>query len=193
MFEYKENFLSPHIIAEFDKYCALNEADISSDDAWNSGFTKDNDNVECFTQKPTDAEIRLIKDDIFNNESNPFYKNKFVRNLCVSVQKYPQGAVLNAHKDRCVGSITVFLNKEWDRDDGGMFHWVDDNAEGNGFCVLPKYNSAVIVLPGQENINKIGQTHWVTEVLREDPRCCIQMFIWGEGDPNNTLYEEANT
>ena len=53
MFEYKENFLSPHIIAEFDKYCALNEADISSDEAWNSAFTKDNDNVCLLYTSPS--------------------------------------------------------------------------------------------------------------------------------------------
>ena len=195
MFEYVENFLSPHIIAKFDKYCALNESDTSSDYAWNPAFTKDNDNVECFTQKPTDNELWLLRDDIYHNKDNPLYQNKIVRNMDCAIQKYPQGAVLNAHKDRCVGSITVFLNKEWNKDDGGMFHWVDDDAEGNGYCVLPKYNCAIINTPPKDHDNKniLGQTHWVTEVLRADPRCCIQMFIWGEGDANNTLYQEANT
>ena len=43
MFEYKENFLTPEIIAEFDKYCELSELDKSSDEAWNPRFTKYND------------------------------------------------------------------------------------------------------------------------------------------------------
>ena len=38
MFEYKENFLTPEIIAVFDKYCELSESDKSSDDAWNPRF-----------------------------------------------------------------------------------------------------------------------------------------------------------
>ena len=131
MFEYKENFLN-EIIAVFDKYCELNEP-ISST-MLEFRFTKYNDNVECFTQNPTDNEIWLLRDDIYNNISNPLYQNKHVRNMCVAIQKYPQGAVLSSHKDRSVGSVTIFLNKEWDINDGGMFHWIDDDAKGNGYC-----------------------------------------------------------
>ena len=192
MFEYKENFLTPEIIAVFDKYCELSELDKSSDDAWNSRFTKYNDNVECFTQNPTDNELWLLRDDIYNNISNPLYQNKHVRNMCVAIQKYPQGPVLSSHKDRSVGSVTIFLNKEWDINDGGMFHWIDDDAKGNCYCVLPKYNSAIIKMPNDTNTNELGQEHWVTEILGEKARSVIQMFIWGHGDPSNTLKEEPN-
>lgn len=192
MFEYKENFLTPEIIAVFDKYCELSKLDKSSDDAWNPRFTKYNDNVECFTQNPTDNELWLLRDDIYNNISNPLYQNKHVRNMCVAIQKYPQGAVLSSHKDRSVGSVTIFLNKEWDINDGGMFHWIDDDAKGNGYCVLPKYNSAIIKMPNDTNTNELGQEHWVTEILGEKARSVIQMFIWGHGDPSNTLKEEPN-
>ena len=112
--------------------------------------------------------------------------------MCVAIQKYPQGAVLQAHKDRSVGSVTIFLNKEWDINDGGMFHWIDDNAKGNGYCVLPKYNSAIIKMPNDTNTNELGQEHWVTGILGEKARSVIQMFIWGHGDPSNTLGERPN-
>ena len=191
MFEYVENFLSPHVIAQFDKYCGLNEADESSDDVWNPAFTKYNDNETCFTQKCTDNELWLLRDDIFNNKDNPLYKNRVVRNMSCAIQKYPKGAVLQAHKDRCIGSVTIFLNKNWDINSGGMFHWIDDDAKGNGYCVLPKYNCAILKMPpkGHNNKNSLGQTHWVTEVLGNDTRSCIQIFIWGQGDANNTLNE----
>ena len=192
MFVYKENFLTPEIIAEFDKYCELSDSDGSSNDLWNPRFTKYGDNVECFTQNPTDSELRLLKDDIYNNKDNPLYQNKHVRNLCVAIQKYPQGAVLKAHKDSSVGAVTIFLNKEWDINDGGMFHWIDDNAEGKGHCVIPKYNSAIVKIPNDNNINDLGQEHWVTEILGEQARSVIQLFIWGHGDPNNTLLEGSS-
>lgn len=192
MFEYKENFLTPEIIAEFDKYCELSDSDGSSNDLWNPRFTKYGDNVECFTQNPTDSELRLLKDDIYNNKDNPLYQNKHVRNLCVAIQKYPRGAVLKAHKDSSVGAVTIFLNKEWDINDGGMFHWIDDNAEGKGHCVIPKYNSAIVKMPNDNNINDLGQEHWVTEILGEQARSVIQLFIWGHGDPNNTLLEGSS-
>ena len=47
-------------------------------------------------------------------------------------------------------------------------------------------------MPNDTNTNELGQEHWVTEILGEKARSVIQMFIWGHGDPSNTLKEEPN-
>jgi len=190
MIKYIDNFLSPNVIATLDKYCQILEDDNNSDTYWNPKFTKTTDRVSCFSNKVEGTELFELKEDIFNNPTNPFYKDKRIRNMSCAIQKYPKGAILSAHKDRSIGSVTIFLNKEWGINDGGMFHWLEDSAEGNGHCVLPKYNSAVYMVLEEGTSNVLGPTHWVTEVLSETPRCCIQLFMWGEGDVDNTLAED---
>lgn len=191
MIKYIDNFLSPNVIASMDKYCQIFEDDYNSDTYWNPKFTKETDRVSCFSNKVEGTELFELKEDIFHNPNNPFYKDKRIRNMSCAIQKYPKGAVLSAHKDRCIGSVTIFLNKEWGINDGGIFHWLEDDMDGQGYSVIPKYNSAVYMISNDPNkrLNVVGPLHWVTEVLSDTPRCCIQLFMWGDGNPNNTLAE----
>jgi hypothetical protein len=82
---------------------------------------------------------------------------------------WKQNSGISLHDDRGYKyGATIYLNNEWDINDGGIFLW-KEGSELKGFC--PEYNSMVI--------NTETQPHLVTSIspLASQFRHTIQ--IWG--------------
>jgi hypothetical protein len=184
MTTYKENILSLDVIEHFDQYCKLLPTDDSSNYSWKEEFTKASGRPECFSQQFEGDERFMIQNDLYTNPESPFYKDKRIRNTNVAIQKYPKGASILCHSDRNIGSFTIFLNKEWGPNDGGMLHWETDEGDK---CLLPKYNCGIIITTDGLN-NKPGPKHWVSAVKSDTPRCAIQIFMYGDKLADNEIY-----
>jgi len=77
------------------------------------------------------------------------------------------------HSDARYGvAFTVYLNREWDYNDGGMLHWLDpETQEWKAF--LPSFNTCAI--------NNKGVDHATTPVKSKDKfRITIQCFIFNK-------------
>jgi hypothetical protein len=77
-------------------------------------------------------------------------------------------------------TFTVYLNKEWDISEGGLFHWFDNNSnEWKTF--IPKFNSLVY--------NDGEPRHYTTPVKSKNKfRVTLQVFI--NKKDAVTLYQE---
>ena len=76
----------------------------------------------------------------------------------------------NAQDDFVVSGITVYMNKEWSSDWGGLFLYKSNKDDSVGSFVEPKYNRCVI--------NNGIMPHSVSHISpHADKRISIQMFI----------------
>ena len=95
-------------------------------------------------------------------------------NLRLNYHLWGRGSNINSHDDladstRVFGG-TLYLNKEWDIDFGGLFIWQDSNEEWK--VHFPTCNSMVI--------NDEGHRHLVTPISYDAPEFRISLQIWGE-------------
>ena len=51
---------------------------------------------------------------------------------------------INWHPDNNKGSITIYLNEDWDPNWGGFFCWKERDTE-KGYMYVPKFNTALVV------------------------------------------------
>lgn len=66
-------------------------------------------------------------------------------------------------------TMTLYLNKEWGIEDGGIFHWYDESLK-EWKTIIPKYNSLVV--------NTGGLFHYTTPTLNKEKfRVSLQIFI----------------
>ena len=86
------------------------------------------------------------------------------------VFQYYSGVAVHNDGDRKFGA-TIYLNKEWDANWGGIFLWKENQNDDLLNGVLPKPNMMVL--------NDEKQIHMVTPISPDckEPRCSIQ--IWG--------------
>lgn len=86
------------------------------------------------------------------------------------VFQYYSGVAVHDDGTRKFGA-TIYLNKRWDANWGGLFLWKDNEKDEIMKGVLPKPNMMVL--------NDERQMHLVTPISPdcEEPRCSIQ--IWG--------------
>jgi hypothetical protein len=78
------------------------------------------------------------------------------------------GAGISRHDDGDYRfGATIYLNRAWRSEDGGVFMWADDGEH----ALCPRFNTMVI--------NDQRQPHWVTPVspAAAEPRLTLQ--IWG--------------
>ena len=64
---------------------------------------------------------------------------------------------------------TIYLNENWDMDNGGIFVWRDQNKDLHALC--PEYNTMVL--------NTLGEDHLVTMVHPTAPENRVTIQIWG--------------
>jgi len=86
------------------------------------------------------------------------------------VFQYYSGVSVHDDGDRKFGA-TIYLNKQWDANWGGIFLWKENEKDEIMKGVLPKRNMMVL--------NDEKQLHMVTSISPDckEPRCSIQ--IWG--------------
>ena len=113
-----------------------------------------------------------IKNQIENNliEKNflDLEKEKRISQTGINVNVWGRGSYITAHPDLSYSkSITIYLNKNWNYNDGGIFHWQNsNNKEWNS--VAPTFNKAVI--------NQSGVMHGISPV-QSNFRITLQIFI----------------
>ena len=86
------------------------------------------------------------------------------------VFQYYSGVAVHNDGTRTFGA-TIYLNKEWDANWGGIFLWKEDEDDEIMKGILPKPNMMVL--------NDEREMHMVTSISPDckEPRCSIQ--IWG--------------
>jgi len=166
-FEYAENILSDELLETLSKYCNMNSHDETH---W---FLK-----ARYKSNIEQSDKLLIIDYLIKNQQSPFYKDRrlLVKNK-MHLNKLGVGGALPPHTDTVCGSLTVFLNKEWSTDDGGIFVWTD--TDGKQHSVIPKYNCGVW---DRWDSPTTGSLHEVT--VSNKPRYSLQIFY---GIGNNEI------
>jgi len=177
MFKYIENILSDNIIDYlYDKYYSISHTDESSHDIWDSKMTEDKNLPPVYTTQLSGKDKTQIQFELFNRIQSPFYNMKDVKHCDAAIIKYPTGTKLPYHIDTSIASMTIFLNKKWRADDGGIFQWVEESGIKG---VVPKYNCGVYAIFDSQ---QQGAEHGATEVIGKDHRAVLQIFLRKPGE-----------
>ena len=182
-FTFYENILSDSLVDELHDYYYGKIIDMSRD-KYGDLFVDAYLNGEARTVLPStihltsDQQIRIVEE-LYNNESLPFYKNKkLLRSLStpMKINNFLDRGGLPPHTDMAWGSMTLYLNKEWKEEWGGKFVWWtdDDTEQENGFAITPKYNCGIIDCYPEPTA---GCLHRVEKVTQE--RISVQAF-WND-------------
>ena len=170
MFVYVENVFSDEVINFLvDTYAKVLENDNSSYVVWPKEMTNNNTLPEAFSTTVSGADRIKVLNDLVNNQTLPFNDYKKIKSAQLAVQKLLPGCLIPEHNDKCIASLTVFLNKE--NVNGGEFVWEDKGIE---ITVVPKYNCGVYAL---YNEGTVGNMHKVNKVSGDATRYTLQMFI----------------
>lgn len=176
-FVYIENVLSSDVIEHFyQRYSSISPHDQSSHYIWDEKMTGNGSMIPTWSTQIDGSDRALLRTDLYTNPSSPFYKSKDVKHCDVAVLKYPKGSSCPEHIDTAIGAMTVFLNKSWSVDKGGLFQYLHKDQ---WHTVIPKFNCAVYSL---YDVQQTGPEHKVTEVLTDDVRCVLQIFMRKPGD-----------
>jgi hypothetical protein len=124
-------------------------------------------------------QLRILEE-LYGNPNLPFYKEKRLLKdlgLPMRINNFLPGGGFPPHTDFAWGSMTLFLNKEWNEEWGGNFVWYedDDTEQENGIAITPKYNCGILDCYPEPTV---GCLHRVEEVTQD--RLTVQAF-WGLG------------
>lgn len=184
-FTYIENVLSVDVIEHLcEKYSAINPLDENSHYIWDEKMTGNGTMVPTWSTQIEGADRALLRTDLYSNANSPFFQCKDVKHCDVAILKYPKGSSCPRHMDVAIGAMTVFLNRKWSQDKGGLFKYQDNNE---WITVTPKYNCAVYTLYNKQTQ---GPEHAVSEVLTDDVRCVLQVFMRKPGDVHVRYHDE---
>lgn len=184
-FTYYEDILSPGLINELHDYYYGNIINLSrgvyGDQLVDTFLEGEARKVLPSTiNLNADHQLRIVEE-LYNNENLPFYKNKKMMRslgLPMRINNFLPGGGFPPHSDNAWGSMTLFLNKEWEPEWGGNFVWYkDEDAEQeNGIAITPKYNCGILDCYPEPTV---GCLHRVEPVTQD--RITIQAFF-GLGD-----------
>lgn len=167
MYKITENFLSDKILdIIYNKYFNLSFNDLDSHLIWDKEMTGNNKLPKCYTSNMSTEDALIVQNFLYDSQTSPFYHNKNIRNAKMAVQKLLPGCLIPKHEDKCIASMTVFLNKDNNINEGGDFIWYDKDQH----VIKPKHNRAVWTL------NSFNLTHEVIKVINYY-RVTLQIFI----------------
>ena len=85
--------------------------------------------------------------------------------------EWNRGSYIPWHDDsnHCIGA-TLYLNKEWDTEDGGIFMYYEDSNREKLKCIAPKYNNLVI----SDN----NESHHVSMICHHSKEIRKTIQIW---------------
>ena len=169
-FDLLTDVLSVPTLIELGKHASVSDTDISSYDIWPTEVTEDDQAPECFTHNLTGKIRSMVLHDIFMNDQLPCYKQSWVKNADVAIQKIPHQGFITRHIDTCEFSLTVFLNTVHH---GGHFVWADE--QNNEHYIKPVFNSGVYAY--YETAIQ-GAQHEVLPVRSKQCRSTLQLFVF---------------
>jgi len=113
----------------------------------------------------TNDQVKILE--VFEEQFGAFNK------AYLTVQRWEKGCYIPWHNDQKYDfSATIYLNPEWEADDGGQFVYTeDDDFYGVNHSYTPQFNSAVML--------EDGHFHCVTPIGSLDKtRVTIQFFAY---------------
>ena len=188
MFNYIENIFPQDLIDSLhNKYMTVKEDDQTSYDLWPPLMTEDETLPINYTEHISKKDKLLVLSSLFDNKDLPFYKDSRLKYTNIAIQKISPGSRIPKHSDNAIGSLTVFLNKEYDTSNGGEFIWWDNEETKVSYSVIPKYNCGVWALYNEEDVFP----HEVATV-NNYTRVSMQLFVWGKDRPFADQYQLRN-
>jgi hypothetical protein len=136
--------------------------------AWDKGIVKDSAMVVCI-RLPDEflPQLQLILEDKFifdKNRDMPLMDSKSAMVYVWSTNSY-----IPVHSDYIYSrAVTVYLNENWEYNDGGMFNWFDPESQ-EWKNIEPRFNRAVV--------NDSGYEHGITPVKSSNNRITLQVFL----------------
>ena len=164
-----DNFLEPSLLHKINEYTFKQ----SNKSSWNTSHRWSND-IKRFTAPIVSLdlpkEVALLIQDRFNKIK---YKRKKFKINTLMFYMWPPNSYIGWHDDTCDFGASVYLNKEWNIEHGGIFLY-KDKKDIKG--VSPVYNRCVI------NVEKT--MHTVSMITPDAPlRKSLQIF--GEESKGN--------
>ena len=133
---------------------------------WHESLTTNSGLVLCI--RPSDQIEKQIEDILLEKQILNLEKEKKISETGISINVWGRGSYITAHPDLNYSkAITIYLNKQWNYNDGGIFHWQNfESKEWNS--ISPTFNKAVI--------NESGIMHGVSPV-QSNFRITLQIFV----------------
>lgn len=133
--------------------------------AWISRIKKHSSQVSCLdiTEKFSEDIKKIFVE----------YNNKFINYTFVTLYyEWNRGSYIPCHIDsNHIIAATLYLNKDWDIEDGGIFMYYENNNDDNLKCIFPKYNS--LVLSERNEIHHVSLINYHAKEVRKT----VQIWI----------------
>jgi len=133
--------------------------------AWDPRLVLDSGTVICVAVPDNlilEIEEALVNAELFDRSL--YAPLAEAKNVAINI--WPKGSYIGPHRDSGhAQAISVYLNKDWDLSDGGLFCYTTGE---DITCVVPKYNT------GARNTD--GDLHFTTPVISNKLRISLQIF-----------------
>lgn len=136
--------------------------------AWQKEIVKDSSLVLCM-QMPNIIALKVQKELEAMQEFDPKKHKQLIDTGGSLIYLWGKDSYIASHTDYAYSkAITVYLNKDWSYNDGGLFNWKDEN-NNKWNMTIPSFNKAII--------NTSGSEHGTTPVKSEQLRITAQIFL----------------
>lgn len=172
------NFLNETLISDIENYvkkCDKNQHWYSNS-KWDKNIVKNSGLVTIlpilnFSKQLTESFITYDK---------KFEKYSFM----FQYYEWHRGSYIPWHNDYCYDfGATIYLNKEWDVEDGGIFFYAETDDVSDLKCVYPKYNT--LVLNDSKELHHVSLVNYHSKTERKT----IQIWINKKNKKNNISYQ----
>ena len=136
--------------------------------AWSEDIVQDSSMVLCI-QMPNHFAIEYQNELESKGLFDKTKDKQLVDSKSAMIYVWSKNSYIPTHNDAVYSkAITIYLNKNWSYNDGGLFHWQDsESLVWNS--ISPTYNKAVV--------NDSGYLHGITPVKSKEFRITAQTFL----------------
>lgn len=163
MITIKHDFFDTQLLADISKYVkdSISHPRWSTNLAWDENIVKGAGQVSILGLEEFNAEINRHYVETLPNVENLRFQSLFY--------VWHRGSHIPWHTDgRYALGSTVYLNKAWNIDDGGLFLWKDDESKIH--AEIPEYNKAIV------NSNKTPHAVSMISNQAANLRMTVQIF-----------------
>lgn len=170
------SFLPQNLITEIELYVdnskKIKSKSWCNNSMWDNDIVKNSGLVAILTLPNFSKEIK----NIFNSFDKKFDEYS----INVLYYEWYRGSYIPWHNDgnHCCGA-TIYLNKSWDIEDGGIFMYYDDEDQKNLKCISPKYNNLII--------NENNEFHHVSLINYHSKETRKTLQIWFDKNSSKNL------
>jgi Rps23 Pro-64 3,4-dihydroxylase Tpa1-like proline 4-hydroxylase len=133
---------------------------------WHDSLVINSGLVLCV--RPTEQLEKELEDVLIERGILDLTTDRRITETATAINVWGRGSFICSHPDGNYSkAVTVYLNKDWNHDKGGFFHWQDD-VSGNWNVIAPTFNKAVV--------NGGGILHGISPV-QSDFRITLQVFV----------------